>query len=63
MGGHPFPKMSCKICSRPVDLCVDLCADENGRVVHEDCYVAQYTRSQTRALRMQCSNPSLALRV
>jgi len=39
MRGHPVPEMLCKICDKPVDLTVDLCANENGNAVHEDCYV------------------------
>jgi hypothetical protein len=39
MGGHPVPEMPCKICSKPVDLTIDLCADESGKAVHEACYV------------------------
>ena len=45
MGGHPFPEMSCKLCNKPVDLTVDLCADENGKAVHERCYVQRITTS------------------
>ena len=40
MGGHSFPEIPCKICSNPVDLTVDLFADEHGKTVHEDCYVS-----------------------
>ena len=39
MGGHPFPEIPCKMCGKPVDLTVDLSADENGKAVHDDCYV------------------------
>ena len=39
MGGHPFPGIPCTLCSKPVDLTVDLFADENGGAVHEQCYV------------------------
>ncbi len=39
MGGHPFPEIPCTICSKPVDLTVDLFADEHGKSIHEDCYV------------------------
>jgi hypothetical protein len=53
MGGYPFSEMSCKICSKAVDLCVDLYADEIGKVVHEHCYVTQITRLETRTLRIQ----------
>ena len=37
MGGHLFPETPCTFCSEPLDLTVDLCADENGNAVHEDC--------------------------
>jgi hypothetical protein len=26
------------LCSNPVDLTIDLVADESGKVVHEQCY-------------------------
>jgi hypothetical protein len=39
MGGHTFPGIPCTLCSKPVDLRVDLYADEHGKAVHEDCYV------------------------
>ena len=39
MGGHPFREVPCKICAKPVDLTVDLSADENGQAVHENCYL------------------------
>jgi hypothetical protein len=45
MGSHLFPEIPCKICSRPVDLSIELCADENGKAVHEDCYVEHIARS------------------
>lgn len=48
MGGHPFPEISCRLCSKPVDLKVDLFADENGQAVHEDCYVKRITTPQSR---------------
>jgi hypothetical protein len=53
MGGHPFPEIPCKICSKPVDLKVDLYANENGEAVHEDCYVKHLMSSR--------SNPSEAM--
>jgi hypothetical protein len=56
MGGHPFLEISCKICAKPVDLNVDLFADENGKAVHEECYVnhiAKRKRTETwRGLRL-----------
>ena len=45
MGGYPFPDFSCAICTRPVDLRTDLSADENGKTVHEGCYVERMTSS------------------
>jgi hypothetical protein len=39
MGSRPFPEISCIVCNKPMDLRIDLCADENGRAVHEECYV------------------------
>jgi hypothetical protein len=42
MGGHPVPgKIPCAICNNPVDLGVDPSVDENGKAVHENCYVNQ----------------------
>jgi hypothetical protein len=43
MGGHPVPEIPCTICAKPVDLRVDLSADENGKTVHENCYVQRIT--------------------
>ena len=44
MGGHHVPEIPCKICNKPVDLNTDLIADENGKAVHEDCYVQHVTK-------------------
>jgi len=43
MGGHPVPEIPCKICNQAVDLNTDLIADENGKAVHEHCYVQHIT--------------------
>jgi hypothetical protein len=48
MGGHPFAEIPCIICSKPVDLTVDLIADENGGPVHEHCYVNRTKASSKR---------------
>jgi hypothetical protein len=45
MGSRHFPEISCTICSKPVDLTVDLYADESGKAVHEDCYVKRIASS------------------
>jgi hypothetical protein len=39
MDTRSSPEISCALCRKPVDLRADLCADENGKAVHEDCYV------------------------
>jgi hypothetical protein len=41
MGGHPSLVVPCQVCSKPVDLAVDLHADENGQAVHEACYITR----------------------
>ena len=41
MGGHTLPKILCSICRHPVDLNIDLCADETGSPVHEGCYISR----------------------
>jgi hypothetical protein len=46
MGGHPFSEIPCAICSKAVNLSADLTADENGKAVHEDCYVKHITSSR-----------------
>ena len=46
MTGHPFPEISCILCSKPVDLKVDLSADENGKAVHMECYVQRIANPQ-----------------
>ncbi|MGB8987234.1 MAG: hypothetical protein WCC37_11570 [Candidatus Sulfotelmatobacter sp.] len=47
MGGHPFPEIPCILCNKAVDLSADLFADENGKAVHEECYVKRLTSSGT----------------
>jgi hypothetical protein len=39
MRRHFTPELRCAICSDPIDLTIDLCADENGEPIHEGCYV------------------------
>jgi hypothetical protein len=39
MRNHSFPEISCIICSEPLDLSLDLSADEYGKAVHTECYV------------------------
>jgi len=49
MSGHTLPEISCNVCGKPIDLAVDLYADENGKIVHQSCYVKYITSS--------CNNP------
>ncbi len=46
MDSRSVREMSCVLCSRPVDLRLDLCADENGKAIHEGCYVKRITSAQ-----------------
>jgi hypothetical protein len=46
MGGHHFTEIPCTLCAKPVDLTVDLHADENGKAVHADCYLKHITGSR-----------------
>jgi hypothetical protein len=46
MGGQSLSEISCILCSKPVDLRTDLTADENGKAVHEDCYVQRITNQR-----------------
>ena len=43
MGGYSFPAIPCTICAKPLNLRADLCADEDGKAVHEECYVKRIT--------------------
>jgi len=47
MGSRPSPEIRCALCSKSVDLGIDLCADENGKAVHEECYVQRITSSSS----------------
>jgi hypothetical protein len=47
--GSPFPAIPCVLCSNPVNLISDLYADENGKAVHEECYVNRITETNSRA--------------
>jgi hypothetical protein len=53
MDSRSFPEIPCALCSNPVSLISDLCADENGKAVHGECYVQHVTRSS--------SNPAAAV--
>jgi hypothetical protein len=42
-----FSETPCVLCSKPVDLRIDLTADENGKAVHEHCYVNHIASSRS----------------
>jgi hypothetical protein len=46
MGGHSYSEIPCAICTRVVDLSVDLTANEKGKAVHEECYVKHITTAR-----------------
>ena len=50
MGGHTYSEIPCTICNKVVDLSVDLTANENGKSVHEECYVNHITTSRSNTL-------------
>jgi hypothetical protein len=43
MNSRPFYDLPCAICSQPVNLQMDMSADENGKAVHSECYVKRIT--------------------
>jgi hypothetical protein len=45
MSNYEAPHL-CPICNKPVDLERDRYADENGKVMHESCYVQRLMSSQ-----------------
>jgi hypothetical protein len=47
MHTHLFQEIPCIICRQPLNLRIDLSADENGKAVHEDCYVNRITSSSS----------------
>jgi hypothetical protein len=47
MGGHPFPEIPCAVCSEAVNLSAELTANENGKAVHEECYVKHIASSRS----------------
>jgi hypothetical protein len=60
MAGHSFLGIACKLCSKSVDLQADLYADENGKAVHEDCYVKRLSseHSNSSAAAIEGSEPA-----
>jgi hypothetical protein len=48
MSGYSLPAILCTICAKPLNLVVDLCADENGKAVHEECYLKRITTPRSR---------------
>jgi hypothetical protein len=48
MGEYSFPPITCAICAKALNLRADLCADENGEAIHEECYVKRITTPRSR---------------
>jgi hypothetical protein len=46
MGSLDDPPYICLICNTPVNLEKDRCADEDGKIVHEKCYVNRLMTGQ-----------------
>jgi hypothetical protein len=46
MVGRTQQAITCAICNEPVDLQRDKYADEDGKVVHENCYIMRLMSSQ-----------------
>ena len=49
MTSEETPNYICFICKQPVDLTKDRYADEDGKIVHEECYI-EYLRSQLKRI-------------
>jgi hypothetical protein len=47
MSSRSVPVTACILCNNPIDLRSDLSADENGKAVHEACYVKRITGSSS----------------
>jgi hypothetical protein len=45
MGGHPLPETRRILCSKPVNLQSDLSSDENGKALHQACYIKRIAAS------------------
>jgi hypothetical protein len=43
-----YPFIICAICSKPLNLRIDLSCDENGKAVHTDCYLKSITSAHRR---------------
>ena len=43
MNSRPFQQIHCVFSNLPEDIQADLCADENGMAIHEECYVKRTT--------------------
>jgi hypothetical protein len=46
MDSPPLREIPCVICRKPIDLQIDLYADENGKAAHGDCYIKRITSAR-----------------
>ena len=63
--GRPSQETPCALCSKLVDLTVDLYADENGKAVHGRCYIDHLTKPKPagiwRSLRLRWQQSKFGL--
>jgi hypothetical protein len=45
MVGNGDFQVTCRICNKPLKLGIDTAADEDGKALHETCYVKQITEA------------------
>jgi hypothetical protein len=43
-------QVTCRICNKPLKLGIDTAADEDGKALHETCYVKQITEARRNPL-------------
>ena len=46
MAGNGDFQVTCRICNKPLKLGIDTAADEEGKALHETCYVKQITEAR-----------------
>jgi hypothetical protein len=54
MGGHPPTEIPCVLCSKPVDLTVDLYADESGKAVHSNLLRPAHYKFSEQSIDLDC---------
>jgi|HubBroStandDraft_1064217.scaffolds.fasta_scaffold174337_1 hypothetical protein len=52
MNTHQSTDFLCSLCSKPVDLTIDLEVDETGKTVHQECYFDRLIGAETSRIRV-----------